>query len=90
VEASLWQRTGQSGLHFMKSWSEISRGLQISLLPDLRRELVKPRKSPVSNNPFKASVIHVCAGTLLDTFLQPSLFANNAKPGISLAGVLFR
>jgi shikimate O-hydroxycinnamoyltransferase len=48
---------GQSGLHFMKSWSELARGLQVSLLPDHRRELVKPRKFPVSNNPFKASVI---------------------------------
>ncbi|KAG0615222.1 hypothetical protein M758_5G024600 [Ceratodon purpureus] len=48
---------GKSGLHFMKSWSELARGLQISLLPDHRRDLVKPRKVPVSNNPFKASTV---------------------------------
>lgn len=34
---------GRSGFHFMKSWSEIARGLPVSLLPDHRRELVKPR-----------------------------------------------
>lgn len=42
----------------MKSWSELARGLQISLLPDHRRELVKPRDhSPVTTNPFKTSAI---------------------------------
>lgn len=48
---------GQSGLHFMKSWSEIARGLEVSLPPDHRRELVKPRKVPISRNPFQATVV---------------------------------
>lgn len=41
---------GFSGLHFMKSWSEIARGLEISLLPDHRRDLMKPRDPPVASN----------------------------------------
>ena len=48
---------GQSGLHFMKCWSELARGLQISLLPVHQRDLVKPRNPPVSSNPFKASAV---------------------------------
>ena len=46
---------GQSGLHFMKSWSELARGAQVSLLPDHQRDLVKPRDPPVSSNPFMKS-----------------------------------
>lgn len=45
---------GQSGLHFMKSWSEITRGAQVSLLPDHRRCLVKPRDPPVPGEILKA------------------------------------
>ncbi|KAG0598903.1 hypothetical protein M758_12G110600 [Ceratodon purpureus] len=55
---------GQSGLHFMKSWSELARGLEISLPPDHRRYLVKPRTVPVSNNPFHSTVISAGAQTV--------------------------
>lgn len=44
---------GRSGLHFMKSWSEIGRGMEVSLLPYHRRDLIQPRNPPVSTNPFK-------------------------------------
>lgn len=38
---------GLSGFHFMKSWSEIARGAEVSLLPDHRRqEITKPRIPP--------------------------------------------
>lgn len=38
---------GHSGLHFMKSWSEIASGTEVSVLPDHRRDLIKSRKPPV-------------------------------------------
>ena len=58
---------GQSGLHFMKSWSELARGLQVSLLPDHRRDLVKPRDPPVSSNPLKSRTVSAGAQTTPST-----------------------
>jgi len=50
---------GQAGFHFIKSWSELARGLQVSLLPDHRRELVKPGDSSrfTTRNLFKTSSV---------------------------------
>ncbi|KAG0617720.1 hypothetical protein M758_4G009700 [Ceratodon purpureus] len=48
---------GHSGLHFMKSWSELARGAQVSLLPDHRRDLVKPRDPPVPTELVKAVAV---------------------------------
>lgn len=47
---------GRSGFHFMKSWSEIARGAEVSLLPDHRRqEITKPRIPPcATESPLKA------------------------------------
>lgn len=42
---------GFSGFHFMKSWAEISRGSQISLLPDHNRSVIKPRNPPSKHDP---------------------------------------
>ena len=43
---------GFSGFHFMKSWAEISRGSQVSLLPDLNRSVIKPRDPPLKHVPW--------------------------------------
>lgn len=43
---------GYSGLHFLKSWAEIARGKEVSLLPVHERHLVKPRNPIVLSNPF--------------------------------------
>jgi len=50
---------GRAGFHFMKSWSELARGLQVSLLPDHRRELVKPGDSShfTTRDLFKTSAV---------------------------------
>ena len=36
----------------MKSWAEISRGSQVSLLPDHNRSVIKPRNPPSDHNPW--------------------------------------
>jgi hypothetical protein len=43
---------GFSGFHFMKSWAEISRGSQVSLLPDHNRSVIKARNPPSNNDPW--------------------------------------
>lgn len=48
---------GQSGLHFMKSWSEIARGAQVSLLPNHQRDLLKPRDPPIPGEIVKAGAV---------------------------------
>ncbi|KAG0575740.1 hypothetical protein KC19_5G027000 [Ceratodon purpureus] len=43
---------GFSGFHFLKSWAELARGEEVSLLPVHDRALVKPRKRLILSNPF--------------------------------------
>ncbi|KAG0588533.1 hypothetical protein KC19_2G249800 [Ceratodon purpureus] len=48
---------GKSGLHFMKSWSEIARGAQVSLLPSHQRDLLKPRDPPIPGSLVEPSAV---------------------------------
>jgi shikimate O-hydroxycinnamoyltransferase len=43
---------GFSGFHFMKSWAELARGEELSLLPVHDRALLKPRKPLILSDPF--------------------------------------
>ncbi|KAG0482420.1 hypothetical protein HPP92_010504 [Vanilla planifolia] len=42
---------GYSGLHFVNSWSDVSRGLGISLPPFIDRNLLRPRDPPTPSFP---------------------------------------
>lgn len=61
---------GRAGFHFLKSWSEIARGLEVTLLPDHRRaELLKPSEPlpEMKQDPFISSMYispgaHLIAG----------------------------
>jgi shikimate O-hydroxycinnamoyltransferase len=43
---------GFSGFHFMKSWAELARGEEVSLLPFHNRALVKPREPLILSDPY--------------------------------------
>jgi shikimate O-hydroxycinnamoyltransferase len=55
---------GQSGFHFMKSWSELARGAEVSLLPDHQRDRLKPRDPLIPCDLVKAVAVSPDAQTI--------------------------